>query len=149
MRGRESFGWNGVTAGYRAFVDYEVASARAVIVCANLVTGALDQMREALPRIAAGEALPQPSVPSVTMTDAPDSVLATCEGQYELRPGSVLTVAATEGGGPPLAAFRLRAEAARAGGRGRSRSRRRRERVDFEAPRAPAHRERPKLPSLR
>ena len=52
--------WNGLANGYRAFVDYDAASGVSVVVASNLTSGALDKIRSALPKIAAGEDVPTP-----------------------------------------------------------------------------------------
>ena len=52
--------WNGLAHGYRAFIDYDADSGITVSLASNLVSGALDKIRSALPKIAAGEEVPAP-----------------------------------------------------------------------------------------
>ena len=55
--------WNGLTDGYRAFVEYDESGDLIVIATLNLLTGAADLLRENLPRLARGEPVPSPQVP--------------------------------------------------------------------------------------
>jgi hypothetical protein len=43
-------GWNGSAAGFRAYADHDGETGVSVIVASNLTSGALDLVREALPK---------------------------------------------------------------------------------------------------
>ncbi len=96
VRQRESFGWNGVTNGYRTFVDHDTTTDVTVVVCANVVTGALDRIRDALPKLAAGEDPGPADVPDYDPVTVTPAALAAYEGRYQLRPGSILNVRARD-----------------------------------------------------
>lgn len=83
----------GNTNGYRAFVQYDVASDRTVAVCANVFTGAFDHLRETLPSLVAGEEVEPPTVPDDSDAIGVDAeTLRELSGRYELRPGTILDV---------------------------------------------------------
>jgi CubicO group peptidase (beta-lactamase class C family) len=84
--------WNGVTHGYRTFVDHDATTDRTVVVCANVVTGALDVLRETLPRLLAGETVPSPEIPDVAAMTVDGIDLAPYRGEYNSRPGRDFTV---------------------------------------------------------
>jgi CubicO group peptidase (beta-lactamase class C family) len=84
--------WNGLTAGYQSFADYHSGQKHAgqklsVIFTGNLFTGAADQLRENLSKIAAGEAVAPPRVPKVAPAAIPEALRKRYEGVYEFRPG--------------------------------------------------------------
>jgi len=89
--------WNGLANGYRAFADYEAASGLSVIVASNLTSGALDKIRDALPRIAAGEEVPTPAPIEARAADVDPAVLESYQGAYELRPGRNLELRVIDG----------------------------------------------------
>jgi CubicO group peptidase (beta-lactamase class C family) len=84
--------WNGVTAGYRTFADHDSSTGRSVIVCANLVTGALDHIREGLPRLMAGEPLAEPELPRIPEFMAEGVDLSPYTGDYQMRPGRTMHI---------------------------------------------------------
>jgi CubicO group peptidase (beta-lactamase class C family) len=91
--------WNGSTNGFRAFASWDSASGVAIVYAGNVHTGAPDRLREALPALLAGEALPPSAVPDpaamrVTISDAE---LRATEGVYTMSTGTVLEVRAREG----------------------------------------------------
>lgn len=57
--------WNGSTNGYLASADHDPATDLHIVFCANRATGAVARLREALPRIVAGEDVPPLEVPSI------------------------------------------------------------------------------------
>jgi CubicO group peptidase (beta-lactamase class C family) len=59
--------WNGITDGFRAFADWDVATDVTVIFTGNLFAGAADLVRRDIPRIARGEQVGPPVVPKVTL----------------------------------------------------------------------------------
>jgi CubicO group peptidase (beta-lactamase class C family) len=83
----EGLRWNGVTNGYRAFADYYKDTGLEVIFTGNLHTGAVDRLREDLPKIVAGEAVAPPVVPRVEAVRVDERVLRRYEGRYESERG--------------------------------------------------------------
>lgn len=79
---------NGATNGFRAYCDHHAASDVSVVVLANLTTGALDRMRSALPRIAAGESVDTPARFSLTPVELPAAELEAYSGVFVPRAGS-------------------------------------------------------------
>ncbi len=89
--------WNGQANGYRAFIDYDAASGVSVVVASNLTSGALDRIRDALPKIAAGEDVPPPEPIQATAADVDPKILERYQGAYELRPGRTLELRVVDG----------------------------------------------------
>ncbi len=89
--------WNGSAHGYRAFADYDAATGITLVVASNLTSGALDRVREALPKIAAGEELAKPSPINATAAMVDPEVLRSYQGAYELRPGRNLELRWVDG----------------------------------------------------
>lgn len=96
--GDRGFRSNGLTSGFRAFVDWHRDTDVTVAFTGNLVTGAADLVRRAVPRLAAGEEVTPPSVPGMTAVAVDAATLETYEGAYSLRPGRDLRVHAEDGG---------------------------------------------------
>lgn len=94
VRGRTSWGWNGVTGGYRTLMSHDGERDLTVVISANIVTGAIDRVRDAIPALVEGEAVDPPEVPEVTMVRVSTDELERYEGRYQLRPGSILEVRA-------------------------------------------------------
>lgn len=88
VRASLSARWNGATNGFRAFVDHHADHDIIVAVTANLTTGALDRMREDLPRIAAGEEIPVRERVRIEPFKMSRKAMSRYEGVYSLRPGS-------------------------------------------------------------
>jgi hypothetical protein len=77
-----------------------------VIVAANSHTGAIDLLRAAIPRLAAGERVSPPPLPSYTAVALGDDVRRRLEGDYDTGGGSISTLRFH---GPSLALFGDRA----------------------------------------
>ena len=88
MRGAGDVRWNGSAYGYRAFLDHDAASGITVALAGNIASGAIDRIREALPRIAAGEEVDPPEAIQATAVAVELEILAGYLGTYELRPGT-------------------------------------------------------------
>lgn len=94
---------NGSTNGYRAFVAYDSTTGVLVTLCANTHSGANDLLREALPRLAAGEPLPPPPLPPAALDPvAHRAKLAPAawrriEGAYQLANGTRLELRERDG----------------------------------------------------
>jgi hypothetical protein len=97
VRDNGDLGWNGLALGFRAFADYDAASGISVVVASNLTSGALDRIRTALPKIAAGEDVPQPSPIKAKAVDVELTRLKIFEGSYELCPGRNLALRVVDG----------------------------------------------------
>jgi CubicO group peptidase (beta-lactamase class C family) len=89
--------WNGVAYGFRAFADYDAASGISVVLAINLTSGAADRIRNALPKIAAGEDVPTPPPINAAAAAVDPKLLESYEGAYELRPGSSFELRVVEG----------------------------------------------------
>ena len=57
--------WNGVTNGFRAFADWRASDSLSVLFFGNSHVGAIDLLRGDIARLAAGETVPAPVVPTV------------------------------------------------------------------------------------
>lgn len=80
--------WNGITYGYRAFVDHRSSGDVTVVFAGNLFTGAVDLLRDGVPRIVAGEEPEPPDVPGYRRVVVPAETRRAVEGVYQLRPGA-------------------------------------------------------------
>jgi CubicO group peptidase (beta-lactamase class C family) len=89
--------WNGVTNGFRAFVEYDKATDTAVIFAGNLITGATDYVRRDVPRIAAGEDVAAPPPLERQFVDVPEDVLRGYEGTFMDARGSEITMEVRQG----------------------------------------------------
>lgn len=74
--------WNGFTNGFRAFVDSDPGTQLTVVFAGNVLTGAVDLLRRDVPRIAAGEQVELPAIPSITPHALPAAERARLEGTY-------------------------------------------------------------------
>lgn len=88
--------FNGQGGGYRAFCDYDTTTGLEVIFLGNLHTGAPDLLREAIPRLAAGETVPPPSTPALARAPS-EETLRHDEGTFQLGNGVKLVVRVREG----------------------------------------------------
>jgi CubicO group peptidase (beta-lactamase class C family) len=84
--------WNGVTNGYRAFADWQSSDSLTVIVAANSHTGAIDLIRQAVPRIAAGEQVSPAQVPTFAGVALSAEARKRLEGDYDTGGGSIATL---------------------------------------------------------
>ena len=87
-RGKIDF--NGQGGGFRSFCDYDSATGLEVIFLGNLHTGAPDLLRSAIPRLAAGEAVPPVVLPAATPRAAGE--LARAVGTFQLENGTKLVL---------------------------------------------------------
>ena len=88
----EGLAWNGVTNGFRAFADWRAADSLTVIFAGNAHTGPIDLLRREIPRLAAGESVSPPVVPTVTPVALSAAQRARLAGAYDTGGGSVSTV---------------------------------------------------------
>ena len=89
--------WNGLANGYRAFADFDAESGISVVVASNLTSGALDKIRAALPKIAAGQDVPTPEPVKAKAADIDPEIFEGYQGAYELRPGRNLELRVVDG----------------------------------------------------
>jgi hypothetical protein len=89
--------WNGITNGFRAFADYYSDSRMEIIFTGNVHIGAVDRIRESLPRVVAGEDVALPEVPRPQAVAVGPEVLARYEGHYEAGEGREFDVRAEAG----------------------------------------------------
>ena len=89
--------WNGLANGYRTFADYDGDSGVSVVVASNVTSGALDKIRAALPKIAAGEDVPVPAPIQARAAKVDLAILDTYQGAYQLRPGRNLELRVRDG----------------------------------------------------
>jgi CubicO group peptidase (beta-lactamase class C family) len=94
--------WNGSSNGFRAFADWDSASGLAIVFAGNVHTGAPDLVRQAIPRLVAGETVPPPALPDLAAAIAgagPErtTALRAYEGVYQLGNGVRLEVRARDG----------------------------------------------------
>ena len=82
----DGFRWNGRTSGYRAFVDYHLDDGIVVIFAGNLLTGAIDQIRQNVPKLARGDVIDTPAPLAIEAFDIGAEKLASYAGAYRLRP---------------------------------------------------------------
>ena len=94
---RAGYRWNGVTDGFRAFADHHLQEDLWVVWTGNVHSGATDALRAAIPALARGDDIPPLEVPEVAAEPLTRSALERAEGEYQLRPGSNLTVRALDG----------------------------------------------------
>lgn len=89
--------WNGLAMGYRAFADHHAESGVTVVLAGNVTSGALDKIRAAVPKIAAGEDVATPAPIRARATDVDLATLESYQGDYELRPGRNLELRVRNG----------------------------------------------------
>ena len=84
--------WNGVTNGFRAFADWRASDSLSVLFFGNSHVGAIDLMRRDIPRIAAGERVQAPVIPSVTPVALSVAQRDRLSGEYDTGGGQLSTV---------------------------------------------------------
>lgn len=93
--GKLEFG--GRTGGFRSFVDWDSATGLEVVFVGNLVTGAAEQVRTAVPRLAAGEAPDATRLPELAATPADERTLQRYVGDFQLANGVRLALRLRDG----------------------------------------------------
>lgn len=88
--------FDGRTSGFSAFADWDTTSGLEVVFTSNVITGAPQALRRAIPRLAAGVTLAPPSRPAPGAPPGPET-LARLEGDYRLENGVVLRVRTHDG----------------------------------------------------
>ena len=79
--------WNGITDGFRAFADWDGATDVTVIFTGNLFAGAADLVRRDMPRIARGEQVDPPIVPTVSLRPLRGAARARLAGaSFDMNP---------------------------------------------------------------
>lgn len=91
-----SLRWNGITNGYRAFLDYDAKTDLTVVFVSNQMVGANDRIRRDVPKILAGEEVETSSVPNPEFVDLPQTLLDRYVGMYEIA-GAPMAIETREG----------------------------------------------------
>lgn len=89
--------FNGIAGGFRAHCDWDSATGLEVVFAGNLQSGASDLLRRAIPRLAAGESVPPPTLPALRSTPLPEQELRRYEATYLLGNGTRLVVRFRDG----------------------------------------------------
>jgi CubicO group peptidase (beta-lactamase class C family) len=90
--------WNGSTNGFRAFADYDTTTGLAIVFTGNLHSGAVDQLRDAVQKLLAGQAPAPARLPPVARVAVARGVLRDYEGLYDIINNPRLEVRATPAG---------------------------------------------------
>jgi CubicO group peptidase (beta-lactamase class C family) len=85
---RQGLYWNGITNGYRAFLQYFPQTGITLIWTSNLYTGAGDLLRRDVPRILAGAAVPAVTIKMPTPVAVSADEQRVLEGSYEFGAAS-------------------------------------------------------------
>lgn len=93
--GKLDFG--GRTGGFRAFADWDSASDLEVVFVGNVITGAPEMLRAALPKLMAGESVPAPELPVLDPDAASPDVLQHYVGSFKLENGVRLELRVRDG----------------------------------------------------
>jgi len=84
--------WNGVTNGFRAFADWRASDSLSVLFFGNSHVGAIDMMRRDIPRIAAGEQVQPPVIPTIVPVALSAAQRDRLSGDYDTGGGSLSRV---------------------------------------------------------
>jgi len=87
--GETGLRWNGYTNGFRAFADHSSETGLTVAFAGNVFSGAADLLRANIPRLAAGESVESPHVPSVEPVVPTEPARRRVEGAYRVGPSPV------------------------------------------------------------
>jgi CubicO group peptidase (beta-lactamase class C family) len=88
----EGLRWNGITNGHRAFADYDLETGFEVIFVGNMHTGAIDRLRDDVPKLLKGQELPPPARLQLAPIEIDATALTPFEGVYESERGQKFTV---------------------------------------------------------
>lgn len=89
--------FSGLVPGFRAYADWDSATGLEVVFAGNLSTGAPDLLRDALPRLAAGESLTPPAPPERAAGPIAEQSLRRYEGDFMLENGTRLRLRVRDG----------------------------------------------------
>lgn len=84
--------WNGVTNGFRAFADWRASDSLSVLFFGNSHVGAIDLIRRDIPRIAAGERVQAPVIPTFVPVAISVTQRDRLSGDYDTGGGSLSRV---------------------------------------------------------
>lgn len=87
----------GRVTGFSAFAEWDSASGLEIVFTGNFITGAPDLLRDALPRLAAGESVTPPAPPVPSDQPVSEQTLRRYEGDYELSTGTRLALRVRDG----------------------------------------------------
>lgn len=89
--------WSGSTGGFFAYLDHDSTTGVTSVFVGNLHDGAPALLRGALPRLAAGEAVPPLEAPRPGLARVPESVLRRYEGRYDVAANTGLPFEVRDG----------------------------------------------------
>jgi len=89
--------FNGYTAGFRAYCDWDSVSGLEVIFVGNEHSGAPDLLRSAIPKLAAGEAVAAPVLPAMRPGAVAEAELRRSTGTFQLGNGTKLELTVHDG----------------------------------------------------
>ncbi len=89
--------WSGSTNGFFSYLDHDSATGVTSVFLGNLHDGAPALLREALPKLAAGQAVAPLERPSVRRVKVPELVLRRFEGRYDVASNLGLPFEVREG----------------------------------------------------
>lgn len=87
----------GRVGGFRSYVDYDSATGLEVIFVGNFITGASEMIRDAVPKLAAGQTVTVPALPALSATAPDPGLLARTEGDFRLVTGTPLALRVRDG----------------------------------------------------
>lgn len=93
--GKLDFG--GQVPGFRAYCDWDSSTGLEVVFAGNLSTGAPDLLRDAMPRLAAGESPTPPALPERATGAVAEETLRRYEGDFMLENGTRLRLRVHDG----------------------------------------------------
>jgi CubicO group peptidase (beta-lactamase class C family) len=93
--GRMDF--NGRTGGFKAWAVWDSASGIEAIFLGNVASGAPDQLKRDIARLAAGQSVPPPALPALRADAAPPAELRRWEGVYQIENGPRLELRVRDG----------------------------------------------------
>jgi hypothetical protein len=89
--------FSGRVTGFRSYADWDSATGLEVIFASNLQTGAPDLLRDALPKLAAGETIAPPPLPERDDRAVDEKALRRYEGDFQLENGTKLRLRVRDG----------------------------------------------------
>ena len=84
--------WNGVTNGFRAIAEWRASDSLSVLFFANSHVGSIDLLRRDIPRLAAGETVAPPKVPTVAPVALTVAQRDRISGGYDTGDGQISKV---------------------------------------------------------
>jgi CubicO group peptidase (beta-lactamase class C family) len=89
--------FNGRTGGFKAWATWDSLSGIEAILVSNVASGAPDELKRAIPRLASGESVSPPAPPALGARVVPPDELRRWEGVYQIEHGPRLEVRVRDG----------------------------------------------------